>query len=68
MHQRSAFSADACLEGNGDEHLGQFGSRSTSNFLYAQSQEVMLELSQLLGQIDLVPTERSNDASARKVN
>jgi len=34
-------------------NLGQFGSRSTSNFLYAQGQEVTLELSQLLGQVAL---------------
>jgi len=33
--------------------LGKFGSRSTSNFLYAQGQEITLELSQLLGQIAL---------------
>jgi len=33
--------------------LGQFCSRSTSDFLYAQSQEIMLELAQLLGQVAL---------------
>lgn len=50
----------ACLEGEGgrNEHLGQFCSRSTGDFLYTQSQKIMLELGQLLGQIVLGPAQR----------
>jgi len=42
----------------GDEHLGQFGSRPTSDFLYAQGQEIASEFIQLLGQVALGPTKK----------
>jgi hypothetical protein len=45
-------------EGGGDEHLGQLGSRSTGDLLYAQSQEILLELGQLFGQVILGPTKK----------
>lgn len=62
-HTISISLSDVRLEG--DKHLRQLGSRSTSDFLYAQSQEIMLEFSQLLNQVGLVPAKKDRKAAAR---